>query len=85
MRAANFTGNGLNRRPLRCVFVPLLQDHANGPLPNFRGIPLLRFHNSILSKVGVSGKLGAVHSVEKLAVEVGDSAALSSKQGLHSG
>jgi hypothetical protein len=39
----------------------MFQNHANGPLPDLWGISLLRFHNSILSKVGVSGKPGGIH------------------------
>jgi hypothetical protein len=38
----------------------MFQNHANGPLPDLWGISLLRFHNSILSKVGVSGKPGGI-------------------------
>jgi hypothetical protein len=48
------------------VLFLLLQHHANRPLPDFRGISLLCFHNSILSKVGVSGKAGAVHELSSV-------------------
>jgi hypothetical protein len=60
MRAADLAENGLNCRLLREVVVLLLQNHANGPFPEFQGISLLRLHNSILSKVGVSGKPGGI-------------------------
>src|SRR5680860_310622 len=34
---------------------------VHGPLPDCTWVPLLCVHDSILSKVGVSGKGGAVH------------------------
>jgi hypothetical protein len=41
----------------------VFEDHADGPLPNLNWIPLRRIvHDSILSKVGVSRKAGAVHN-----------------------
>lgn len=40
----------------------LLGHHAHSPPPDFLRIPLRRFHDSILSKVGVSGKPGAIQN-----------------------
>src|SRR5680860_570267 len=51
-----------DRRPLGVVLSFVFKDHPHGPLPDFTWIPLLCVHDSILSKVGVSGKPEAVHS-----------------------
>jgi hypothetical protein len=40
--------------------------HAYCPFPNLRGIPICFAHSPILSRVGVSGKPGAVHFAEAL-------------------
>jgi type I restriction enzyme M protein len=39
----------------------LLLDHPHGTFPDFFRIPLRCSHDSILSKIGVSGKPGAIH------------------------
>ena len=40
----------------------MLKDKAHCPFPDLRGIAFLIVHYSILSRNGVSGKSGAVHS-----------------------
>jgi hypothetical protein len=45
---------------LGSMFRLLLQDQPDRPLPDFRGILRPSIHDSILSRIGVSGKPGAV-------------------------
>jgi len=54
--------NGAHRCPLRFVLLLVLKDHTHRPVPYFWGISLLRVHDSILSRIGVSGKPGAVQT-----------------------
>src|SRR5947208_12314525 len=63
-RAADLLGNRVDRRPLGSVLGLVVQDHPNRASTDLRGIwgNSLR-HGSILSRVGASGKPGAVHSV----------------------
>jgi hypothetical protein len=48
------------RRP---VLFAMLQDHADRTLLDLRGKPAGSGHDAILSRNGVSGNLGAVHSI----------------------
>src|SRR4051794_41426173 len=61
-RAADLLGNRADRRPLRDVLALVVQDHPNRAGTDLGGIRgnSLR-HGSILSRVGASGKPGAVH------------------------
>jgi len=43
------------------MLVLMLADHAYGALADFRGVLGGLLHGSILSEVGASGKVGAVH------------------------
>ncbi|MEN1416851.1 hypothetical protein AAIG96_33920, partial [Pseudomonas aeruginosa] len=44
----------------------MFQYQSNRSLADFRGVLRRRLHGSILSRVGASGKAGAVHNVELL-------------------
>src|SRR5262249_4406076 len=61
-RTADLRGNRTDRFPARPVTRLVLEQHPNRTLTNFRRIPALSSHDSILSKNGASGKPGAVHS-----------------------
>ncbi|KGD37030.1 hypothetical protein DO72_2400 [Burkholderia pseudomallei] len=55
--------NRFDCRPLRRVLATLLAYQAHCALPDFRGkLARLLVHGSILSRVGASTKLGAVHT-----------------------
>src|SRR5262245_62200867 len=43
----------------------MLEHHPNSPFTELRRIPCCCFHDSILSRIGVSGKPGAVHFVQR--------------------
>src|SRR5262249_28670053 len=60
--AADLTRNRDDRRPLRLVFPLMLEHHPNSPFTELRRIFRCCFHDSILSRIGVSGKPGAVQS-----------------------
>src|SRR5206468_9198881 len=62
-RAADLLGNRADRRPLRDVLALVVQDHPNRAGTDLGGIRgnSLR-HGSMLSRVGASGKPGAVHA-----------------------
>ena len=60
--AADLAGHGRNGGPLRCVGLPDLINHTDGPVTDFRGkLGVLAHMGSILSKGGASAKPGAVH------------------------
>src|SRR5262245_2482192 len=58
--AADLTRNRDDRRPLRLVLPLMLEHHPNSPFTELRRIFCCCFHDSILSRIGVSGKPGAV-------------------------
>src|SRR5262245_24350249 len=60
-RAADLSRNRDDRRPLRLVFPPVIEHHPNSPFTELRRIFRCCFHDSILSRIGVSGNPGAVH------------------------
>src|SRR5690606_38531542 len=53
--------NRANRCPFRLVVALMFQYQSNRALADFRGVLRRRLHGSILSRVGASGKAGAVH------------------------
>src|SRR5690606_42117831 len=53
--------NRANRCPFRLVVALMFQYQSNRSLADFRGVLRRRLHGSILSRVGASGKAGAVH------------------------
>src|SRR5262249_25203153 len=59
--AADLSRNRDDRRPLRLVFPLMLEHHPNSPSTELRRILCCCFHDSILSRIGVSGNPGAVH------------------------
>src|SRR5262249_53687576 len=69
--AADFTRNRDDRRPLRLVLPLMLEHHPNSPFTELRRIFRCCFHDSILSRIGVSGKPGAVHLRNRLRFETG--------------
>ena len=58
--SADLGGNGADSRPLRGVVGLVVEDHADGPLTDLRGISLGSVHGSILSRFGASGNPGTV-------------------------
>src|SRR4051794_33845009 len=63
--AADLGRDRADCRPLRGVLALVLEHHPYGSLLHLRRVALhcfLGFHGSILSRVGASGKPGAVHS-----------------------
>src|SRR5208283_5202771 len=67
-RAADLRRNRRDCGPLRRMIAPMLLHHPNRPSPDLRrefvrGL-LLRFHDPILSRVGASGKPGAVQTIK---------------------
>jgi hypothetical protein len=56
----NLRRHRLHRRPLRLMRRLMIKYQPNRPFPYLRGIPICRFHRSILSRNGASGKVGAV-------------------------
>ncbi len=50
--------------PLRVLVTPVPEHHPDRPLSDLRGIPRRLVHDSFLSKISVSGNLGAVHSID---------------------
>lgn len=60
-RAADLACHRLDRRPLRRMLVLMLQEPPNRALTHLQRVPLVHFdHDSIHSRIGVSGKVGAV-------------------------
>jgi hypothetical protein len=58
---SELVGDGADGLPLGFVLVLVLEHHVDGPLPHFTRIPLsFAVHDSILSKVGASKKVGTV-------------------------
>src|SRR5690606_31030065 len=55
-------GNRADRCPLRLVVVLMFPYQSNRSLTHFRGILRRCLHSSILSRVGASGKAGAVQA-----------------------
>lgn len=58
--AADLLGDGADGRPLRGIMVLMLEHHADGPFSDLGGVLLRLVHDSKFSRVGVSGKPGAV-------------------------
>src|SRR5690606_13471798 len=70
-RAADFGRDRDDRRPLGCVLGTMLKHHPNSAFTNFRRVlreSSLIHHGSSLSRVGASGKPGAVHYVQAMGV-----------------
>src|SRR5690606_31669492 len=59
-RAADLCSNRLDGSPLRRVLTLVLEHQPNRPLTHLRGVLLCLSHDPNLSKVGVSGKPGAL-------------------------
>src|SRR5690606_17440149 len=59
-RTADLLCDRLDRRPFRFILVRVLADQPNRPLPHLRRVLLCSCHGSNFSKVGASGKLGAI-------------------------
>jgi len=57
---ADLCGDRPDGRPLRAVVALVLENHSNGPFLDFWGKSVLLAHDSILSRLGVSGNPGAV-------------------------
>src|SRR5690606_32757837 len=51
----------LDRRPFRFILVRVLADQPDRPLPHLRRVLLCSCHGSNFSRVGASGKPGAIH------------------------
>src|SRR5690606_5130883 len=60
-RTADLLCDRLDRRPFRFILVRVLADQPNRPLPHLRRVLLCSCHGSNFSRVGASGKLGAIH------------------------
>src|SRR5690606_2777148 len=60
--------NRANRCPFRLVVALMFQYQSNRSLADFRGVLRRRLHGSILSRVGASGKAGAVQLTTTLLV-----------------
>src|SRR5262249_12380919 len=58
-----------DRRPLRLVLPLMLEHHPNSPFTELQRILRCCFHDSILSRIGVSGKPRAVHTAENPKIE----------------
>src|SRR5690606_20571229 len=59
-RTADLLCDRLDRRPFRFILVRVLADQPNRPLPHLRRVLLCSCHGSNFSRVGASGKLGAI-------------------------
>src|SRR5690606_35500161 len=59
-RTADLLCDRLDRRPFRFILVRVLADQPNRPLPHLRRVLLCSCHRSNFSRVGASGKLGAI-------------------------
>src|SRR5690606_5912915 len=60
-RTADLLCDRLDRRSFRFILVRVLADQPTRPLPHLRRVLLCSCHGSNFSKVGASGKLGAIH------------------------
>src|SRR5690606_37049517 len=59
-RTADLLCDRLDRRPFRFILVRVLADQPNRPLPHLRRVLLCSCHGSNFSRVGASGKPGAI-------------------------
>src|SRR5690606_39452277 len=70
-RTADLLCDRLDRRPFRFILVRVLADQPNRPLPHLRRVLLCSCHGSNFSRVGASGKLGAIQVQTIAAYSIG--------------
>src|SRR5690606_4717101 len=61
-RTADLLCDRLDRRPFRFILVSVITDQPNRPLPHLRRVLLCSCHGSNFSRVGASGKPGAIQT-----------------------